>query len=33
VGADRFLTNNKRDFGDGIKEIDVTYPDRLPDAA
>jgi predicted nucleic acid-binding protein len=33
MGADRFLTNNKRDFGGAIKEIDVTYPDLLPDAA
>ncbi len=33
VGADRFITNNKRDFGRDIKEIDVTYPDALPDPA
>jgi predicted nucleic acid-binding protein len=33
MGADRFVTNNKRDFGDGIKEIDIAYPDCLPDAA
>jgi predicted nucleic acid-binding protein len=33
MGADRFVTNNKRDFGDGIKEIDITYPECLPDAA
>jgi predicted nucleic acid-binding protein len=31
MGADRFITNNKRDFGAGITEIDVTYPDDLPD--
>ena len=30
TGADRFITNNKRDFGRDIKEIDVTYPDALP---
>jgi predicted nucleic acid-binding protein len=33
MGADRFITNNKRDFGPDIKEIDVTYPDTLPDPA
>jgi predicted nucleic acid-binding protein len=33
MGADRFVTNNKRDFGGGITEIDITYPDCLPDAA
>jgi predicted nucleic acid-binding protein len=31
MGADRFITNNKRDFGMGVTEIDVTYPDDLPD--
>ncbi len=31
MGADRFITNNKRDFGRDIKEIDVTYPDTLPE--
>jgi predicted nucleic acid-binding protein len=31
MGAERFITNNKRDFGPGIEEIDVTYPDALPD--
>ena len=30
IGADRFVTNNRRDFGDGIKEIGITYPDSLP---
>jgi predicted nucleic acid-binding protein len=30
VGADRFITNNRRDFPTTIKEIDVTYPDALP---
>ena len=33
MGAERFITNNKRDFGPDIKEIDVTYPDALPDPA
>jgi predicted nucleic acid-binding protein len=33
MGADRFITNNRRDFGWDIKEIDVTYPDTLPDPA
>ena len=32
MGAKRFITNNRRDFGSGITEIDVTYPDDLPDA-
>ena len=29
LGADRFITNNRRDFGPHIAEIDVTYPDSL----
>ncbi|MDQ1359074.1 MAG: hypothetical protein QOG44_3447 [Acidimicrobiaceae bacterium] len=29
VGADRFLTNNHRDFPTTITEIDVIYPDVL----
>jgi predicted nucleic acid-binding protein len=33
MGADRFITNNRRDFGPQIAEIDVTYPDTLPDPA
>jgi predicted nucleic acid-binding protein len=35
VGADRFLTNNHRDFPHTITEIDITYPDQLlePDGA
>lgn len=33
VGADRFVTNNQRDFTRAISEIDVTYPCELPDAA
>jgi hypothetical protein len=31
VGADRFITNNTRDFPTSITEIDVTYPADLPD--
>ena len=30
IGADRFLTNNRRDFSSAITEIDVTFPDALP---
>lgn len=30
AGADRFITNNARDFGRDIDEIDVTYPADLP---
>jgi predicted nucleic acid-binding protein len=30
MGAGRFITNNRRDFGADIKEIDVTWPDALP---
>jgi len=30
AGADRFLTNNQRDFPRTITEIDITYPDDLP---
>jgi predicted nucleic acid-binding protein len=29
IGADRFLTNNRRDFPQTITEIDITYPDQL----
>jgi predicted nucleic acid-binding protein len=29
LGADRFLTNNHRDFPQTITEIDITYPDQL----
>jgi predicted nucleic acid-binding protein len=29
VGADRFLTNNHRDFPRRITEIDITYPEQL----
>lgn len=31
AGADRFLTNNRADFPKTIAEVDVTYPDDLPD--
>lgn len=29
AGADRFITNNRRDFSQEVSEIDVTYPDEL----
>ena len=31
AGADRFLTNNRRDFPKTIEEIDIVYPDDLPE--
>jgi len=31
AGADRFITNNRRDFPDTLTDIDVTYPETLPD--
>ena len=31
VGADRFITNKRRDFSDTIEEIQIVYPDDLPD--
>jgi len=31
MGATRFITNNSKDFGPFIKEIDVTFPADLPD--
>ena len=31
MGARRFITNNSRDFGKSITEIEVTYPADLPD--
>jgi predicted nucleic acid-binding protein len=31
LGADRFITNNKRDFPRTISELQVTYPEDLPD--
>ena len=30
TGAHRFITNNSKDFGPFIKEIDVTFPADLP---
>ena len=33
AGADRFVTNNRRDFPTSIVEIDITYPDDLPGPA
>jgi predicted nucleic acid-binding protein len=30
--ADRFITNNRKDFGSSITEIDVVYPDALDGA-
>jgi predicted nucleic acid-binding protein len=31
AGADRFVTNNRRDFPDTFPDITVTYPNTLPD--
>jgi predicted nucleic acid-binding protein len=31
LGADRFITNNQRDFPRSIGEVQVTYPADLPD--
>jgi hypothetical protein len=31
MGAHRFITNNKRDFGPSIAEIDITFPAGLPE--
>jgi predicted nucleic acid-binding protein len=31
VGADRFLTNNRRDFPPTVSEVRVTYPADIPD--
>jgi predicted nucleic acid-binding protein len=31
VGADRFITSNRRDFPVTISEVQVTYPDDLPE--
>lgn len=33
AGADRFVTNNRSDFPKSIGEIDVVYPQELPDPA
>ena len=29
AGADRFITNNRKDFVKGIDEVEVVYPDDL----
>lgn len=31
AGADRFVTNNRSDFPRAITEVDVVYPEDLPD--
>jgi len=31
MGAQRFITNNSKDFGKSIREIEVTFPADLPD--
>lgn len=31
AGADRFITNNRADFAKSITEVDVTYPEDLPE--
>ena len=31
AGADRFITNNRKDFGPSITEIEVVHPDALPE--
>ncbi len=33
AGADRFLTNNRRDFPQSVVEIAITYPDELEDSS
>jgi predicted nucleic acid-binding protein len=33
IGADRFITNNQRDFPATISEIRITYPADLPEPA
>ncbi len=33
TGADRFLTNNRKDFPQRIAEIDIVYPSELPAAS
>jgi predicted nucleic acid-binding protein len=33
LGADRFITNNQRDFPASITEINITYPANLPEPA
>jgi len=29
AGADRFITNNRRDFGPSVTEIEIVYPEAL----
>ncbi|HXH58744.1 type II toxin-antitoxin system VapC family toxin [Iamia sp.] len=31
AGANRFITNNRRDFPLAIEQIDITYPEHLPE--
>ncbi|HKA12985.1 MAG TPA: hypothetical protein VKI99_21195 [Candidatus Dormibacteraeota bacterium] len=31
AGADRFITNNQRDFPKAIAEVEVVYPFELPE--
>jgi PIN domain len=33
VGADRFITNNQKDFPRSISEVDVVYPADLPEVS
>jgi len=33
IGADRFITNSKRDFTPAITEIAITHPADLPDSS
>lgn len=33
AGADRFVTNNRKDFPQTITEIDIVYPSELPSHA
>ena len=31
AGADRFITNNRREFSAAIEEIEIVFPEDLPD--
>ena len=33
VGADRFITNNRKDFPKSIAEVDIVYPSELPEVS
>jgi predicted nucleic acid-binding protein len=33
MGAHRFITNNRKDFGASIEEIEITHPADLPEPA